>query len=215
MTTRVKICGITRVDDALAAARAGASAIGLVFWPGSPRCVTVKRAAEIASVLLQSPISLVGVFVDQPPALVHEIVRTAKLDAIQLHGDESVTSYEFNCPVIKAVAVGMHWDAAALDAIPAEVLPLLDAADTRGRGGTGRQIDWGLGAAASARRRILLAGGLRPDNVALAIASVSPYGIDVSSGLETRPGVKDAGKMREFLAAVTAASGPVPPGLFS
>jgi phosphoribosylanthranilate isomerase len=215
MSTRVKICGITRVEDARATAQAGASAIGLVFWPGSPRCVTPRRGAEIAAVAAQAGMSVVGVFVDQPPSVVQDTVRSARLDGIQLHGREEIAAYTFGVPIIKALGVGSGWHAGLAAAWPASVLLMLDARDDQRMGGTGKAIDWRLAGAVARTRRIVLAGGLTPENVGRAIAMASPYAVDVSSGVESRPGIKDAAKVRAFVAAVTAADGAVPRGLFA
>ncbi len=213
--TRVKICGIARVADARLAAEAGASAIGLVFWPGSTRCLTVDRAKEIVLALAGTGVTTVGVFVDQLPHFVEGVAKGARLDAIQLHGHENVAAYEFGLPILKSVAVGAGWRADALRDLPPHVLPLLDAQDEARKGGTGTTIDWTAAAAGASLRRIALAGGLTPDNVAGAIASVSPYAVDVSSGVEARPGVKDASLVRAFLDAVRGRSGVVPRGLFA
>lgn len=211
MTTRVKICGITTPEDARAAASAGASAIGLVFWPGSPRCVSTERAAEIAAAAAH--VTRVGVFVDQPPAVVAEITATVGLDAVQLHGHERFADYELGVPLLKALSVGAAWHIAMLDPLPAFVLPLLDAGDPRRKGGTGLAIDWQIAAAAAAVRRIALAGGLTPENVATAIGVVHPYAVDVSSGVESAPGVKDHRRIRAFVDAVRT-TGSVPGRLF-
>ncbi|HSL23412.1 MAG TPA: phosphoribosylanthranilate isomerase [Vicinamibacterales bacterium] len=212
MTTRVKICGITRPDDARAAVAAGASAIGMVFWPRSPRSVTTERAAEIAAAAGPG-VTKVGVFVDQPPAVVAEIVARVGLDAVQLHGHERIADYQLGVPLLKAISVGAAWHLGMLDPLPASVLPLLDAGDDRRKGGTGLAIDWELAAAAAANRRIVLAGGLKAENVATAIAMVRPYAVDVSSGVESAPGIKDEARIRAFVDAVLT-TGSVPGRLF-
>lgn len=201
----VKVCGISRQDDAALAVGLGVSAIGFVFWPDSPRYVDPLRARDIADALPDG-VLLVGVFVDQPVSAVVEIADTVGLDAIQLHGNESVTDFAgVRQRVIKAVAVGASFDPAAVDALPPDVTLLLDAHDPIRRGGTGRAIDWTIAAAIAARRDTILSGGLNAANVADAIARVRPRMVDVSSGVEAAPGHKDPAKLREFFAAIDKA----------
>jgi phosphoribosylanthranilate isomerase len=196
----VKICGITRLDDALAAVEAGANAIGFVFWPNSPRFVDPYRARTIAA-RLPPFVTAVGLFVDQPAAYVNGVASLVRLGAVQLHGDETPAfASAVGSPIIKALPV----DAAA--AWPLETTLLLDARDPVKRGGTGRTIDWAAAAAVAARRRVLLAGGLTPDNVADAIAQVRPFGVDVSSGVERTPGIKDHQRIRALFEAIHATS---------
>jgi phosphoribosylanthranilate isomerase len=198
----VKVCGISRPDDAAFAVALGASAIGFVFWPESPRYVEPIRAREIADALPDGVLA-VGVFVDQPVRRVVEIADTVGLDAIQLHGNESVSDFAgLRQRVIKAVAVGASFDPASVDAFPENVTLLLDAHDPIRRGGTGRTIDWTIAAAVAARRDTILSGGLNAANVVDAIAQVRPRMVDVSSGVETAPGRKDHTKLREFFAAI-------------
>lgn len=195
----VKICGITRREDAEAAAAEGTDAIGFVFWPSSPRFIEPVRAREIAKALPPS-VEVVGVFVNQPASHVREVSTLVGLSRVQLHGDEEgAMAAAISLPVIKAVSVG---DGAGREMLwPEPVLLLVDADDPIRRGGTGMTADWSAAAALAKRRRVLLAGGLRPDNVADAIARVQPFGIDVSSGVERSPGIKD----RRLLAALFAA----------
>jgi len=200
----VKICGITRREDAEAAVSAGANALGFVFWPGSPRYIDPFRARAVASALPPF-VTPVGVFVDQPAEYVNGVASLARLGAVQLHGEEAPDyARTMNRPVIKAVAV--HGDAAAvLDGFelwPERVLVLLDVHDPVRRGGTGRTIDWTAAAAAARRRRVVLAGGLTAENVGEAIARVRPFGIDVSSGVEKAPGIKDHGRLKALFEAV-------------
>ncbi len=203
----VKICGITRVEDALLAADLGATAVGFVLWPGSPRAIDPFRARTIAR-HLPPLVSAVGVFVDQPVEYVRRVARLVPLDAVQLHGGESVEYCRAaGTRVIKAIGatpgaadVAGHW--------PREIVLLLDAADPVRRGGTGQGIDWALVAAIARERATMLAGGLRAENVAAAVEAVRPYGIDVSSGVEARPGIKDPGKLRDFFAALGDAPRP-------
>ncbi len=200
--TRVKICGITRLDDALLAVELGASAIGLVFWPESPRFIERESARDIAAALPPSVVC-VGVFVDQEASHIRETAARVGLGAIQLHGHESVAfASSLMEPIIKAVPVDERFEPASLDALPRSITVLLDASDSARRGGTGKTIDWNLAARAASRRQVLLAGGLSPDNVAEAIDVVRPYGIDVSSGVETSPGRKDASRLRALFEAV-------------
>ena len=194
----VKICGITRLEDAEAAVAAGASAIGFVFWPTSPRYIDPHRARTIAA-MLPPLVTPVGVFVDQPLDYVNDVASLVRLGAVQLHGDETPEfAASVSGPVIKAVSPGR----ADVRAWPLRVRLLLDVHDPVVRGGTGRTIDWTAAAAISAQREIVLAGGLTPDNVAGAVARVRPYGIDVSSGVERAPGIKDHGRLRALFEAV-------------
>lgn len=207
MTPRVKVCGITRIEDAVIAADLGAAAIGFVFWPQSPRYVEPDVAREIAAALPAS-IVCVGVFVNQEAAYVRHTAAHVRLGAVQLHGDES-TEYAAALlePVIKAVPIVEGFDASTLDALPAAITVLLDAHDPKRRGGTGTAVDWTIAARAAARRPIVLAGGLTAANVAEAVRTVRPYAIDVSSGVEAAPGRKDAKKLEAFFAAVPEVTG--------
>jgi phosphoribosylanthranilate isomerase len=205
MLTQVKVCGIRRAEDAELAVALGASAIGFVFWPESPRHVDPQRARTIAAALPGNVLA-VGVFVDQEAAAVIEIAGTVRLDAIQLHGNEHVEEYA-GIPqrIIKAVPVGENADASIIDRLPESVTVLLDAHDPVRRGGTGRTIDWTVAAAIAQRRDTILSGGLNPSNVVEAIARVRPQMIDVSSGVEAAPGRKDHVKLRDFFSAVRMA----------
>ena len=198
---RVKICGITTPGDAVLAAELGASAIGLVFWPGSPRCVDAARAREIVKALPPF-VSAVGVFVNQVEDAA-QMARAVGLSAVQFHGDEPSAAYrDFPFRVIKAVTV---LDASAREAaavVPATAMVLLDAHDRVKRGGTGRVIDWTIASMIARERPVILSGGLTADNVAHAIAAVKPYAIDVSSGVESAPGRKDPAKLRALFAAL-------------
>jgi phosphoribosylanthranilate isomerase len=190
----VKICGITRVEDAEAAVALGANALGFVFWPKSPRYVDPYRARAIVA-SLPPFVSAVGLFVNQPPSHIANVASLARLGAVQLHGDETPDdAAALGRPVVRALT--LHATGQDLDRWPTRVTILLDAHDPERRGGTGRTIDWDLAASVARRRRILLAGGLNPDNVAAAVDRVRPFGIDVSSGVESAPGVKDVGRLR-------------------
>ncbi|HEV8209982.1 MAG TPA: phosphoribosylanthranilate isomerase [Vicinamibacterales bacterium] len=194
----VKICGMTRVEDAMAAVDAGAGAIGFIFWPASPRFIDPHRARKIAA-MLPPFVTAVGVFVNQPLDYVNGVSSLVRLGAVQLHGDETPAfAAAVTSPVIKAMSLG----AGDVQAWPAEVRLLLDVHDPAVRGGTGRTIDWTAAADVAAQRQILLAGGLTPDNVADAVARVRPFGIDVSSGVERAPGIKDHRRLQALFEAV-------------
>ena len=199
---RVKICGIRRQQDAALAAELGAWAIGFIFWPGSPRFIDPYRARAIAAALPPWLVP-VGVFVDQPEEYIAGVASLVRLGAVQLHGHEPPAMVE-RLPqrVIKSVPVGADFDPAAVDRVPARAGVLLDAHDPERRGGTGVTVDWRQAAAAARRRRVLLAGGLRPENVRSAVETVRPFGIDVSSGVEAAPGVKDHDRLRALFAAL-------------
>jgi phosphoribosylanthranilate isomerase len=206
MRTRIKVCGITRLDDALCAAEVGVDALGFVFWPASPRYLPPREAAAIASALPPF-VATVGVFVNQSLDEIRMIAAGVGLSAIQLHGDEPRgmwTSVPGRC--IRAIGVdGAGFDPEALAAFPPSVWPLLDARDPARRGGTGRAVDWDLAARAARTRRIILAGGLDPSNIRHAISQVRPFAVDVSSGVEREPGIKDTDRLRRFVEGVAAA----------
>jgi phosphoribosylanthranilate isomerase len=201
--THVKICGLRRAEDARLAAALGASALGFVFWPDSPRFVDPYRVRPFLRDL--SPfVTTVGVFVDQPLEYVLGVAGLLNLGAIQLHGRETLGTYA-RCAfrVIKAVPVDDRFDPGTLEAVPPNVTVLLDAHDPVRRGGTGRTIDWARAESAARQRPVILSGGLTPGNVAAAVAAVRPYAIDVSSGVESSPGVKDPGKLRALFTVLT------------
>ena len=197
----VKICGITRKEDAIAAVDAGARALGFVFWPESPRFLDPYRARAIVATLPPF-VTAVGLFVNQPAEYVTGVASLVRLGAVQLHGDESIAFADaIRTPLIKALTLGDR-----IDAWPERATVLLDAHDPVQRGGTGRTIDWTAAAAVAASRPILLAGGLTPENVAEAVARVRPFGIDVSSGVERSPGIKDHDKIKALFEALHATS---------
>jgi phosphoribosylanthranilate isomerase len=203
--TRVKICGVTRAGDAELATELGASAVGFVFWPRSPRFIEPSRARDIVR-SLPPFVTAVGVFVDQPAGHVKDVASVVGLGAIQLHGNEDVGFCRaLGRRVIKAASVEQATVLAGF--WPAEVTLLLDAVDAERRGGTGQTVDWEAAAALAARRRIILAGGLHAGNVGDAIRRVRPFAVDVSSGVEASPGVKDEARLRAFFAAVAAPEG--------
>jgi phosphoribosylanthranilate isomerase len=221
--TKVKICGITNLEDALFAAEAGADALGFIFYAKSPRCIAPDRAREI---ILRLPpfVAKVGVFVNAPPVslptpalstveglggmkggAVKEIMAHCHLDYAQLHGDEPPEQVAALAPrAIKAVRVRSAADVERLAQYQA-VAYLLDAYHPTKPGGTGETWDWELAAAAKRYGPVVLAGGLTPDNVAAAIERVHPYAVDVSSGVEATPGIKDHRKVRRFIIAAKGA----------
>lgn len=199
----VKVCGLTRVCDVEAAVAAGASAIGFVFWPRSPRAVTVDAAARLREAVPAGVVT-VGVFVDAEADAINETVVRVGLSAVQLHGDEAPGLRDtIGVPLIKAVVGGAN-DAAWVACEDGRVVLLLDARDDAQRGGTGRVADWDAAARLAVVRPLVLAGGLTADNVARAVQTVGPVAVDVSSGVESAPGVKDARRLRAFFGAVRA-----------
>lgn len=203
--TRIKICGITSAEHALVAAACGADAIGLVFYAKSPRCVSAQQAAEIVAALPPF-ISVVGLFVNELPTEIERILSTVAIDVLQFHGDESVAfCKQFARPWIKALRVKPDTDiSAACREFEGSRGILLDAWLEGVPGGTGKTFDWQL-AADTLPAPIVLAGGLNENNIAAAIAAVHPAAVDVSGGVESGPGIKDADKIRRFIAAVRAA----------
>lgn len=200
--TEIKICGITSLEDAMAAAEAGADAMGFIFYPASPRFVTPERAGEIIRGL-KSPIVKVGVFVNQDPREVEEIMRYCRLDMIQLHGDES-PGYcgRFRADsVIKALSGWAEGDNEPWLRYKVRAF-LLDAKDPSLYGGTGRKADWGLARELGRRHPLILSGGLNAANVCDAIAAVSPAAVDFNSGVELSPGRKDHEKVGEVVRLV-------------
>jgi phosphoribosylanthranilate isomerase len=198
-----KVCGMTRAADAVHAVQHGATAVGFVFWPESPRYVAPARAAEIIRELPPG-IAAVGVFVNETSEEIRRIAALTGITAVQLHGDEPPAfAAALLLPVWRAMPLARA--GAELSGWPETTTILLDAHDPVRRGGTGRRIDWSGAAAVAARRRVVLAGGLTPENVADAIAVVRPFGVDVSSGVETAPGVKDPDKVARFLDRARAA----------
>lgn len=202
---RSKICGITRVEDALAAVEAGADAIGLVFYAKSPRAVNIEQAKAIVAALPPF-VTSVGLFVDMPRETLQALLREVPLDLLQFHGDESPTDCEgFARPYIKALRVRADQDVARMMAPYSGACGILLDTFVEGvPGGTGAAFDWSL-VPREAGKPIILAGGLTPDNVAQAIAQVRPYAVDVSGGVEAAKGIKDAGKVKAFLQAVQCA----------
>jgi phosphoribosylanthranilate isomerase len=202
MTTAVKICGITRVEDALAAALAGARAIGFVFYPPSPRAVTPERAAEIIRALPPF-VTTVGLFVNAAPAAIDATLAVARVDLMQFHGEETPEGCRLcGVPYMKAVRVrpGVDLLQYAQKFGDAKAL-LLDAYVEGAHGGTGATFDWGL-IPRTLSLPVVLSGGLAPENVADAIRRVRPWAVDVSSSVESEKGIKDAAKIAAFISGV-------------
>ena len=202
---RSKICGITRIDDALAAVEAGADAIGLVFYAQSPRAVTVQQARAIIAALPPF-VSTVGLFVNASRCELGEILDSVPLDLLQFHGDETPADCEgYRRPYIKALRVKAGDDiAAACEAFPGASGILLDAYVEGVPGGTGEAFDWSL-IPQGLSKPLILAGGLTPENVADAVVRVKPYAVDVSGGVEASKGIKDHAKIHAFINAVRKA----------
>jgi phosphoribosylanthranilate isomerase len=204
---RVKICGITNAADALAAIDAGANLLGFNFYAKSPRRITEAEAAKVRP-QVPKKVKVVGIFVNAPPSEVAALCKSLKLHAAQLHGDETpedVAELAGSLPVFKAFRVDSDFLLATLDEYPEAYAFLFDAAHTGQYGGTGRATDWDVARRAAVGRRIILAGGLKVENVAAAVRIVRPYGIDVASGVESEPGKKDHDRMREFIQEVRRA----------
>ena len=199
---RSKICGITRIEDALAAVAAGADAIGLVFYAKSPRAVNVQQARAIIAALPPF-VTTVGLFVNAGRCELGEILDAVPLDLLQFHGDESAADCEgYHRPYIKALRVKAGDDiAAACLAYPRASGILLDTYVEGVPGGTGEAFDWSL-VPQGLNKPVILAGGLTPQNVATAIAQVRPYAVDVSGGVEQDKGIKDPAKIHAFMQAV-------------
>jgi len=202
MRTRVKICGITQRQDALAAVAAGADAIGLVFHERSPRHVTLQQACAITAGLPPF-VTVVGLFVDADSSLVGSVLEQTRIDLLQFHGDENEADCtRYRRPYMKAIRVREETDLhAEAQRYPGAAALLLDSYRAGRPGGTGTSFDWGR-VPADLGRHVVLAGGLNPDNVARAVAQLRPYAVDVSSGVETSPGIKDAQLIEAFVKAV-------------
>jgi phosphoribosylanthranilate isomerase len=217
--TRVKICGITRIDDALAAARLGADAIGFIFWPGTPRRVEFEQARAIAAATPPF-VTIVGLFVDPEPAAVRATLDAVALDVLQFHGDEpQPLCASFGRPYVKAVPVRPEVDLLQYASRYRDARGILfDAFEPGGMpGGTGRSFDWNMLAtrlSTGLARPLVLSGGLTPRNVGVAIRALRPWAVDVSSGVEEsgddgtpRKGIKDPAKIAAFIRGVRDADG--------
>jgi phosphoribosylanthranilate isomerase len=204
--TGIKICGVTRPADAELAATLGAVAIGMIFWPGSPRAIDAARARDVGAAV-PAGVLRVGVFVGSTDEEIRRVVEHAALDVVQLH--EAGAAHDpwigSGRRVFRLAPVDSEAQVDQAAAWPAGVTPLVDAIDPVRRGGTGRVANWTRAAHLAARREIVLAGGLTADNVVEAIRRVRPWAVDVSSGVEERPGVKSAARLRAFVAAVRGA----------
>lgn len=205
MWIRSKICGITRPEDAAAAAAVGADAIGLVFYPASPRAVEITQAQQIVAVL-PPLVSAVGLFVNACAEDIHAVLRQVPLDILQFHGDEDdAFCRQFERPYLKAVRVRQAADIqAACRRFPQARALLFDAYHPQAYGGTGQCFDW-TWLPEKLSCPWILAGGLTPENVAAAVRISGAVAVDVSGGVESAPGIKDAGKMAAFVTAVRAA----------
>ncbi len=207
MPTRVKICGITTWDDARLSIDLGASALGFNFYPPSPRSIS---PAEAWSIIRRLPpfVEAVGVFVNWPPLVVDAMARAVRLGVVQLHGSESpreVAELARKRRVIKALTAKRGFRPASLRKYRVADAILLDGFARGLHGGTGRTLDWSLARAAGRYARIILAGGLTPENIAEAIRAAEPYAVDVASGVEAWPGRKDPAKLRALFAAIEGA----------
>lgn len=195
---KVKICGITNIEDALQAAGCGADALGFVFYKKSPRCLAPKAARQIIAELPPF-VTAVGLFVNETPECIRQIADFCALDVLQLHGDEGPADCNY-APrrVVKALRVKEATSLAGHETYAVSAL-LLDAWVAGAYGGTGERFNWELAAAVARQRPVVLAGGLTPENVAAAVRMVRPYGVDVSSGVESTPGRKDPAKVEAFI----------------
>ncbi len=208
---RVKVCGVTNLEDALVAVAAGADALGFNFWPRSSRWVDPARAANIIE-QLPPFVTAVGVFVDEPRSKLERLARASRLRAVQLHGEESPQEVDAlarcGLTVLKALRVGRGFRPGELQKFSEADAFLLDTDVPGRRGGTGSTFNWRVARQAGRYGRIFLAGGLTVENVAEAIEQARPYGVDVCSGVERKPGVKDHARLREFVRRAKEA--PVP-----
>jgi phosphoribosylanthranilate isomerase len=209
--TKVKICGITRAEDAELAVSLGAWALGFILWPQSKRAADPGVAAGIARALRRRPVELVGVFVNQPLDEIEGYADALGLTHVQLHGDEgpafcTAVAQRTGAKVIKAARIRHAADLQDLERFHTD-LHLLDTAVAGLRGGSGQTWDWTLLSGRRSRTPFLLSGGLTPENVGEAIAAAHPWGVDVASGTEASPGVKDAEKLEAFFAAVNGGGG--------
>jgi phosphoribosylanthranilate isomerase len=205
MRTRIKICGITRVEDAADAVRFGADAIGLVFYPPSPRAVTLDQAKAIVQ-SLPPFITVVGLFVNQDRVTIENCINEVQIDLLQFHGDESAQACSgYARPWIKAIRMREGIDLLETERTYSRASGLLlDTYKAGIPGGTGECFDWSR-IPTSLASRIILAGGLESDNVARAIQQIHPYAVDVSGGVEHSKGIKDAAKIEAFIAGVKRA----------
>lgn len=209
MRTRIKICGITSIEDAHLAVEAGADAIGLVFYPPSPRAIQLETARQICDAM-PAFVTKVALFVNPSTEMVKEVIETTQIDLLQFHGDESPEfCAQFSRPYIKAIRIQAETDLQALDVTYAQAKGLLLDTYIKGvPGGTGETFNWSLLAPfkEALKHKVILAGGLTPQNISKAIATVQPWAVDVSGGVEAQPGQKSAEKITQFINAVTRPS---------
>ena len=200
--TRVKICGITRVEDAVSAVNAGADAIGFVFYTPSPRAVSIAQAQQIVAAIPPF-VSVVGLFVNAPQTEIESVLSKVRLDILQYHGDESVHECEqINLPYYKAIRVKADTNLLQYEAeFKSAKALLLDTFSEAAVGGTGQVFDWNL-IPKNMTKPVILAGGLTTENVGSAIKQIQPYAVDVSGGVEATKGIKDAAKIAAFMQAV-------------
>jgi len=202
MRTRVKICGFTQVQNAVDAAHLGVDAIGLVFYPPSPRHVSIEKAVEIVKAL-PAFVTVVALFVDETEARIREVLNNVAIDCIQFHGDETVQQCRlYNKPYMKAIRMKPELDVMVLaeEYNDASAI-LLDAYHPGIKGGSGSKFDWDL-IPKNCSLPVVLAGGLQVDNAKQAVQSVKAYALDVSSGVESSKGIKDVAKMAAFIQAI-------------
>jgi len=212
--TEIKICGITNIDDALCAAACGADAVGFIFHPSSPRCIASKRAKEIIAALPRG-ITTVGVFVNREAEEVAQTADDCGLDLIQLHGDESPEYCRRFPPerIIKAVFPRTPKDLRAFAAYGVRAF-LVDFREADRYGGTGKRADWGLAARLRESRPLILAGGLDAGNIGEALAAVAPHAVDINSGCEKAPGIKDHDRIRRIIGMIRGSGLPGPSVVF-
>jgi phosphoribosylanthranilate isomerase len=198
---RIKVCGITSLDDALAAVDAGADALGFVFYEGSKRYIQPREAGKITAALPPF-VATVGVFVNHSPEDISAVVRESGIGVVQLHGDETPEAVSLiPFPLIKAFRVGGSIDPAEVELYPVQAI-LFDKRSDEIYGGTGKSFDWSILRGANFGKRVILSGGLSAENVEEAVGIVRPYAVDVSSGVEDSPGRKNHLKIRQFIQAV-------------
>lgn len=204
--TRIKICGLTRADDVRAAVEAGADAIGLVFYAPSPRYVSPELAAELAAVVPPF-VTTVGLFVNPQATFVHQVLARVPLQLLQFHGDECESACaRYGRPWIKAARMQAGTDLIEFCALHPHASGILLDAFVEGYGGGGKVFDWSL-IPAGLKRQLILSGGLDTDNVVEAVRRVRPWAVDVSSGVESAKGIKDAARIAAFIAGVRRADG--------
>lgn len=202
---KIKICGLTRQEDAIAASTLGADILGFNFVPGSKRYLNPYSAREIIK-SLPPFISKVGIFANEDPEVINELTGFLGLDAVQLHGDEDDRyCVDIKAPVIKALRVGSSEDLLGQSSYHVSAF-LLDAMVEGELGGTGKTFDWRVAVEFAQNNRIFVAGGLTPENVGEAVRILEPYGVDTASGVESEPGVKDHKLIEEFIKAARSAA---------